>query len=74
MTTLLSTHATGGAVLGAGGGVAAAIAVDCDDPPPAPAAVPAMNEYIAHVASGRCAIPPGVQARGDWLGQARFNT
>jgi deferrochelatase/peroxidase EfeB len=33
----------------------------------------AMNEYITHVASGLYAIPPGVQALGDWWGRALFD-
>jgi deferrochelatase/peroxidase EfeB len=33
----------------------------------------ALNEYIRHVSSGIFAVPPGLQAPGDWYGKALFS-
>jgi deferrochelatase/peroxidase EfeB len=32
-----------------------------------------LNEYIKHVGSGLFAVPPGVQAPGDWFGKSLFS-
>jgi deferrochelatase/peroxidase EfeB len=31
-----------------------------------------LNEYIAHIGGGVWAVPPGVQAAGDWFGKQLF--